>query len=142
MAFDDQLQIRGAIALELKHWELWGESQRQGGGLALARLGYGSVWPRKPDPDHQSVRSRYACTPRDDDLAEAIGIGVNWLVFRGELNARRAVALRGRFVADSDTYSLRRLAHKWGVSPARVTQYWQEGQGAVEAYVLETCGDA
>lgn len=141
MQFDDGLTIRGQIGLELKHWELWGEAERRGGGLALARLGYGSVWPRKPDPDHESVRSLYACTPRDDDIAEAIGQGVAWLMHRGELDARRSIALRARYVSAGDAGSLQTLSRKWGVSRARVTQYWQEGQASVEEWVLENFGD-
>jgi hypothetical protein len=141
MQIDDDLRIRGSIELEQKHWELWGEAESRGGGLQLGRLGYGSVWPSKPDPDHESARSRYACTPRDDDIAEAIGHGVTWLMHRGELMARRAIALRARFVSASDTVSLQKLAKKWGITPARATQYWQEGQGLVEQWVLENYSD-
>ena len=133
-------RIRGEVVLELKHWELWGESRSD--CVVPRRLGYGSIWPRRPDPDHEGVRSRWACVPRDDDIADAIGCGVTWLRFQGEIHARQSIALEARYGHAYGGLTMARLAKKWGVSRARVSQYWQEGQGHVEAWVLEHYGDA
>lgn len=118
------------------HWALWAYLSRQRwereAGMPSGTLARFSRVKREP-----TLYDVYAIRRADEDLADAIGRGMRWLRTR---DSRRWSAVNARVLAASDHARMQRLADRWGVTPARVSQLATEGQRLVEAWVDEALG--
>jgi hypothetical protein len=122
------------IEIRHVHWQLWGEMAR---GTAVAGPRLAQVHIERGPVELHSVRQLFGLTPRDEDLAEAIGQGVRRL---DDQIPSKALAVRSRFVAWSEHVAMKDLARRFGVTPARVSQMADEGMAVVERWVRDAYG--
>lgn len=125
----DHLSLEPPIQIRELHWSLWAERERGDAiaGPRLARLEL-TRGPR----ELATLRQLFELSEHDDDVAEALGLGVRVLAIR---DPRAAAAVRSRYVAWSDHVAMAHLARRWGISRARVSQIADDGMRRVEAWV-------
>jgi len=136
MATRSTLRLPDGFQIRELHWLLWAEAERAG-PMVGPRPGDQWSFVASAAKDCPSVRAIVSWSPVDDDVADAIGQGVELLSGHWRKKMR---AIRARYTAASDVIYMRDLAAELQVTPARISQMADEGQAAVERWVVQTYG--